>query len=191
MGGSGTNDEINILAIKIAGITDEQAKISHGSGESGRSEVEYRFAWARNCLKLAGMIESSKRAVWSLTALGVSTKTIDGKEVFSKRSKPKKEEHEDPSVSELSWQEKVSAFFAACAIIIMIDLSRLYLGVHYLSDVLTGNVVGCIALIFAISIAEFLISKRATKLHPFSWWITRGCPVILIAIIMGYAALVQ
>ena len=107
MGGSGTNDEINILAIKIAGITDEQAKISHGSGESGRSEVEYRFAWARNCLKLAGMIESSKRAVWSLTALGVSTKTIDGKEVFSKRSKPKKEEHEDPSVSELSWQEKV------------------------------------------------------------------------------------
>jgi restriction system protein len=51
-------------------LTDEQRAVEHGKG--GRSEVEYRLAWARTYLKKAGALENSARGVWRLTQRGLS-----------------------------------------------------------------------------------------------------------------------
>jgi membrane-associated phospholipid phosphatase len=41
-------------------------------------------------------------------------------------------------------------------LVILVDVSRLYLGVHYLSDVLVGNLVGLGGVIFAIATTKSL-----------------------------------
>ncbi len=63
-----------------------------------------------------------------------------------------------------SWRSRVSAFFMALSIIVLVDFSRLYLGVHYVSDVLAGNLVGFMSLLFAISIGEWL--REQSRLVP-------------------------
>lgn len=55
-----------------------------------------------------------------------------------------------------SWQRKVNIFFTGILMILAIGLSRIYLGVHYLSDVWGGYLVGAMWLIIAISICEWL-----------------------------------
>jgi PAP2 superfamily. len=47
----------------------------------------------------------------------------------------------------------------AIFIILLIGFSRLYLGVHYVSDILAGYLVGALALITGISLREFKILK--------------------------------
>ena len=39
------------------------------------SMIEYRLAWARNGLKLVGVLENSARGVWTVTELGNSYTT--------------------------------------------------------------------------------------------------------------------
>lgn len=51
------------------GLTQDVRSIPHGN--SGRTEVEYRMAWARTYLKKAGAIENSSRGVWHLTSDGL------------------------------------------------------------------------------------------------------------------------
>ncbi len=55
-----------------------------------------------------------------------------------------------------SWNRKVNIFFTTGLIIMAIGFSRLYLGVHYISDVWSGYLVGAIWLIIAISFSEWL-----------------------------------
>ena len=50
--------------------------------------------------------------------------------------------------------QKINILFSSLILIFFIGLSRLYLGVHYLSDVLGGYLVGLLWLIMAISISE-------------------------------------
>jgi restriction system protein len=50
-------------------LTDEQRNIEHGN--TGRSEVDYRMAWARTYLKKGGVLENSERGVWRLTPKGL------------------------------------------------------------------------------------------------------------------------
>ena len=57
---------------------------------------------------------------------------------------------------EKSWPQRIFVLVVTIAIIGLIDVSRLYLGVHYLSDVLAGDLVGWIALLFSISVVEWL-----------------------------------
>jgi undecaprenyl-diphosphatase len=59
-----------------------------------------------------------------------------------------------------SWKRKVNLFFAGLLIILAIGLSRIYLGVHYLSDVWSGYLVGAMWLIIAISFSEWLEHKN-------------------------------
>ncbi len=59
-----------------------------------------------------------------------------------------------------SWQIKVNAFFTGFILIIMIGFSRLYLGVHYVSDVWGGYLVGAIWLIIAIGFSEYFSYKK-------------------------------
>jgi len=55
-----------------------------------------------------------------------------------------------------SWQRKVNLFFVGILVAFAIGLSRIYLGVHYLSDVWSGYLIGAMWLIIAISICEWL-----------------------------------
>ncbi len=62
-----------------------------------------------------------------------------------------------------SWSVKILAIAFAAIMIVLIDASRLYLGVHYLSDVLAGNLVGLIGLLIAIDITEWFLWKKPGK----------------------------
>ncbi len=54
---------------------------------------------------------------------------------------------------------KIAVILGAIFIILLIGFSRLYLGVHYVSDILAGYLVGTLALITGISLREFKILK--------------------------------
>ena len=54
---------------------------------------------------------------------------------------------------------KIAVILGAVFIILLIGFSRLYLGVHYVSDILAGYLVGTLALITGISLREFKILK--------------------------------
>jgi restriction system protein len=82
LGGSGTNNEINNEVVELMGLSDEQTEILHNPDRGGRSEVEYRLAWARTYLKKYGVIENSSRGVWSLTVDGRNVFEIDPQEVM-------------------------------------------------------------------------------------------------------------
>jgi len=58
------------------------------------------------------------------------------------------------------WKRKVNIFFAAFAVAALIGFSRLYLGVHYLSDVWGGYLTGAVWLIIAIAVSEYLLCKK-------------------------------
>lgn len=46
-----------------------------------RTKLSYRLAWARNYLKRYGLLDNSKRGVWSLTPSGTKTERVDENEV--------------------------------------------------------------------------------------------------------------
>lgn len=53
-----------------------------------------------------------------------------------------------------SWGAKVSVLFFGVLIIFLIGFSRLYLGVHYLTDVLAGYLIGIFWLVISIGLVE-------------------------------------
>ena len=76
LGGSGTNDEIYDKVIDILGLSDEVSNIPH-LGSVNQSELSYRLAWAKTYLKKYGVINNSKRSVWSVSNEYASTNHID------------------------------------------------------------------------------------------------------------------
>lgn len=79
LGGSGSIDEIVLEIVKLLGLPPEIAEVPHGT--SGRTELEYRSAWARTYLRNAGFIENSERGVWALTPKGTQTSRVDGRQI--------------------------------------------------------------------------------------------------------------
>lgn len=75
-GGSMTIEEMVDDVAEAMALSDAQRNIEHG--KTGRSEVDYRMAWARTYLKKVGVLENSARGVWRLTPLGA---TISREEV--------------------------------------------------------------------------------------------------------------
>ncbi len=57
------------------------------------------------------------------------------------------------------WKTKINLFLSGLIVILLIGFSRLYLGVHYLSDVWGGYLVGGIWLVIAISLSELLVFR--------------------------------
>ncbi len=62
-----------------------------------------------------------------------------------------------------AWHGRIIIIFWTTLLILSIGLSRLYLGVHFLSDVLGGYIVGVLWLIVGIVVAELIYSS---KKHP-------------------------
>jgi membrane protein DedA with SNARE-associated domain len=66
----------------------------------------------------------------------------------------------------LTWTRRANSAFVGLMVILAVGLSRMYLGVHFLSDVLGGYLVGLLWLIIGISLAEFLRSRRTEAAVP-------------------------
>jgi restriction system protein len=79
LGGSGSISEIVSEIINDLKIQEDVADIPHGRGS--QTELEYRSAWARNYLKNYGLVENSDRAVWSLSAEGLKTQSVDSRQL--------------------------------------------------------------------------------------------------------------
>ncbi len=76
IGGSGTIEEIVERVIQNEGFSEEQQSVAQG--DTGRTALEYRLAWARSYLKGMGLLDNSARGVWSITEAG---RTADAAEV--------------------------------------------------------------------------------------------------------------
>lgn len=68
LGGSASIAEHLSQVVTEQTVPDEIASIPHG--KTGRSELEYRLAWARTALRRCGYVENSARGIWSLTETG-------------------------------------------------------------------------------------------------------------------------
>lgn len=64
------------------------------------------------------------------------------------------------------WKYKSLIFIVFAITTVLIGYSRLYLGVHYFSDVIAGYLLGGLCLIIAMSISEWLLFKK--KETPFA-----------------------
>jgi restriction system protein len=111
--GSASVRELNEQVIKDLDIPPHIAEHPHGQG--AMKEVEYRLTWTRTYLKKTGLIDNSTRGVWSLTALGRETESVDPKEITQSvkeqgpPKKPPKPGEDDPPPPEIesedSWRE--------------------------------------------------------------------------------------
>jgi membrane-associated phospholipid phosphatase len=59
-----------------------------------------------------------------------------------------------------AWSIRIAAVLGMLSAVVLIDFSRLYLGVHYLSDVLAGDLVGFLGLLVAIAITEWMLARQ-------------------------------
>lgn len=82
LGGSGTIEEINERVYEIEKFSDDVLQVMH-KDDDNRSEIDYRLAWARTYLKRFGLLENSKRGIWSLTKTNINIKEIDPKKIIA------------------------------------------------------------------------------------------------------------
>ncbi len=70
-----------------------------------------------------------------------------------------------------SWKTRAVVLLSILVLVALVDVSRLYLGVHYLSDVLAGNLIGLTGVILAVGVVEwFSAEKRLVNWSGFSLW---------------------
>ena len=100
LGGSGSNAEIEDKVVEILDLTEEEINEIH---RGNKTKLSYRLAWTRTYLKNFGILENSARGVWSLTAKGSKTSSLNKEEVnsyvnnlrFNKESVEEEAEEED------------------------------------------------------------------------------------------------
>jgi undecaprenyl-diphosphatase len=63
-----------------------------------------------------------------------------------------------------SWRARVAVIFGAALLALLIGFSRIYLGVHYFSDVVAGFAAGAIWLSILITGMEIIRRRKASKL---------------------------
>ncbi len=79
------------------------------------------------------------------------------------------------------WKAKVNSFFIVFILVFLIGFSRLYLGVHYLSDVWGGYLVGMLWLIVSISISEWLFYRQQNRVKLAMRIKNSVVPIVLIS----------
>lgn len=77
LGGSGTVGELNERVIATLNISEEAAIKIYEPDNSGQAKIKTNLSWARSYLKKAGLIENSRRAVWSLSPAYKTGQLID------------------------------------------------------------------------------------------------------------------
>jgi restriction system protein len=116
LGGSGSIDELVPEIVRLMELPREVADVPHGT--TGRTELEYRAAWARTYLRKAGFIENSERGIWALTPDGTQVESVDGKQIardiakqFQLERAADTESVEAPEADEpqtaISWQDRL------------------------------------------------------------------------------------
>ena len=79
-----------------------------------------------------------------------------------------------------SWRTRLTILFAGSMLIVAIGFSRLYLGVHFLSDVLGGYLLGLLWLIIGICIVEWRFFEAPRQARAGSTSGTRALTAIFI-----------
>src|SRR5215216_393980 len=122
LGGSASIDELVPEIVRLLGLPQEVADVPHGT--TGRTELEYRSAWARTYLRKAGLIENSERGIWALTPEGAKDRTVDGRQIARDVAKQFQSERatdnesagapvaEEPEAA-LTWQDTLLAVLQA------------------------------------------------------------------------------
>ena len=80
-------------------------------------------------------------------------------------------------------KSKINIFFITLFSIVLIGFSRLYLGVHYFSDVWAGYLVGAIWLIIAIGFAEYLFTIKKSAVNKISIKYKKMISTVIILIV--------
>lgn len=80
LGGSGSIQELYEKVIELERLPEAVLSQTHNDN-SDQTEVFYRLAWARSYLKKFGLLENSKRGVWSLTARAKELEKVNPVEV--------------------------------------------------------------------------------------------------------------
>ena len=122
LGGSASIDELVPEIVRLMGLPQEVADVPHGT--SGRTELEYRSAWARTYLRKAGFIENSERGIWALTPNGSQADAVDGRQIardiarqFQLERAADTESAEAAAADEpdtaISWQDRLIAVLQA------------------------------------------------------------------------------
>ena len=122
LGGSASIDELVPEIVRLLELPQEVADVPHGS--TGRTELEYRSAWARTYLRKAGLIENSERGIWALTPAGSKSESVDGRKIARDVAKqfqaerpgadPKGEPTApDEAEAAIAWQDKLLAVLQA------------------------------------------------------------------------------
>jgi len=113
LGGSATPDETTDKVAELTGATEEQL---NGTLPSGGPRFKNQVAWARFYLKREGMLDSSKRGIWSLTDKGSKTHLTypEAQEIFRKQvqvdaAKRKKRKANTPDDTESPDEADISA----------------------------------------------------------------------------------
>ena len=114
LGDSASIQELESAVAGILGLSEEDVTAIH---KGNRTKFSYNLAWARTYLKQFGLIENSERGVWSLTAKGTETKSVDPdkvkKFVWDRKNQKlfdlpyEANEAEMEEVEELDWQDEV------------------------------------------------------------------------------------
>jgi restriction system protein len=122
IGESGTIEEIVARVVSLEGISSEQLAVLHGNGP--QREVEYRLSWCRSHLKGMGLLENSRRGIWSTTERGRSVHAEEIPELHAAYRAQRRElqrtikaaravgdledsDGEDPDESSTSWKEEL------------------------------------------------------------------------------------
>ncbi|MBI4837178.1 MAG: LssY C-terminal domain-containing protein [Candidatus Portnoybacteria bacterium] len=79
------------------------------------------------------------------------------------------------------WKYKINALFFGIIIILAIGLSRLYLGVHFLSDVWGGYLLGALWLLVGITISEWLHHRKQSP----SFILSRKAKIFTLFLILA------
>ena len=122
LGGSASIDELVPEIVRLLELPQEVADVPHGS--TGRTELEYRSAWARTYLRKAGFIENSERGIWALTPAGSQSESVDGRKIARDVAKQFQAERPgadakgeptapDEAEAAIAWQDKLVAVLQA------------------------------------------------------------------------------
>ncbi len=120
-GGSASNQELLSRVTQIMGLPEDIQSVPHGEGPT--TEVYYRLHWTRSYLRKVGAIESSERAVWSITPMGRALTESDVRRIPAQVRKmiPKRRPRTDQDAIEAiddqpgdeTWQDRLLTILQA------------------------------------------------------------------------------